>query len=83
MPEPKYIRLSKAPSEIERLTGLAVTAATVHRWRKLGLAGVFLKTVFIGGSQATTSLWLCDFFTAVNQAKQKGLAGPDGPPATS
>ncbi|WP_167546699.1 DUF1580 domain-containing protein [Stieleria maiorica] len=65
----QLLRLSKAVSVVERITGERPHVASLHRWAARGLAGCKLRTVYAAGCRRTSALWIREFFDAVTAAK--------------
>lgn len=63
--------LAEVPSRLPRRRGRALHRSAPYRWASPGgLAGVRLRTVFIGGELHTTEQWLMEFFEAVTEARR-------------
>ena len=85
-PDCRLFPLSRAPKEVESITGVRPHVATIFRWRQRGLHGVRLRTLVTSGGRRTCRRWLIEFFEAATQAADSQIPAaslPVGVPTAS
>jgi len=70
--QPKFLtftEVTKLPWMPRRRGGGRTHIATLVRWHRDGLWGVYLRALSIGGTWCTNEAWLLDFFEEVSRRR--------------